>query len=507
MQPATRKTFSETLRYIPAAIVPSLMGVLSLAVYTRLLPPEEYGSFALVFTTVLFVHTFAFSWINQSVIRYYERFRKTDPHHFYATLFIGYLGMILVFSLGWYAVLGWVGIQNQRLATLFHLGPPVLLLYTLGNLVLAFARVMRKSLKYSSLVTLNAVLKFLISLLIIYVMGAKADAVLLGIIAAGVIVFVPETIRLSKTWPPLPSRFRAEILSGAARYGIPLMGMAFVNIVLSASDRYLIEYLMDSTQVGIYSAGYKITESAIMVFASFMMLAFFPALVESFEKNGLQATKSLMNDLLKGFLLFMTPILFGLIAIADDFIRCILGNAYADAGAVVPWVAAGAFAMGLNQYFNKSFELKEKTSRLLLLFAVAAGANVLLNLVLIPPLGITGAAVATFAAYLLALMLSAVFGAGLIRWRFPWKTALIAAAGSTVMAAVVRMVPGLASIWGSLFLKIIIGAVVYAGFLWLVLRTSGSEEVRAWVQLDRLCEKFKQRSKPPAQHFSNKLDR
>ena len=473
MQETSRKALEDIIRYIPSAAIPSALGVVAVAAFTRLLPPEEYGYYTLVFTTVLFVHTFAFSWINQSVIRYFERFRGADQQTLFATLILTFGTLMILTALAWYAVMQGIELQQERLRGLLMLGPPVVLIYSGGALLLSFERAARNSLKYSLLTTLNAILKLLTALLIIYGFNGRADALLLGIVAAGAIVFLPEWIRLTRRWPPLPSKFRMSILRGCASYGFPIVGMAVVNIVLSASDRYLIEYYLGSSDVGIYSAGYKITEAGVMLFVSLLMLASFPALVEAYEQTGVPRTKALMNDLLKVYLLLLIPVLVGLIMLSGDFIKAVLGAPYVAAGRVVPWIAAGAFFMGLCQYYNKSFELKEKTPLLLILFTLAASANILLNMALIPRFGITGAALSTCLSYMLALVFSIVFGAGLLRWDFPWKSALAALVGSVFMAAVLLFLPSVSSAWPSLLIKITAGAGVYAGILWAASRALG----------------------------------
>ena len=468
MQQATRNTLGDLFGYIPSAIVPTALGFVAVAVYTRILPPEEYGLYTLVFTTVLFTHTFAFSWLNQATIRYYKRYGSTNIQTFFSTGLFGFLTIALVVLIVWYAMLsaGYL-FRGLRLWKLLLFGPLVVLFYSGGNFILAYLRASRQSIRYSLLTSLNALLKLLSSLALIYYLGFDAEAILLGIAFGGACIFIPECIRLSKNWKPKIRKFDYDILRSSVKYGFPLVGLAVANVILSSSDRYLIEYFLDSTQVGIYSAGYRITQTGVMLFVTFLMLASFPALIETFERSGEKKAQLLMYDLLSIFFVLLLPVFAGISVLSKDIVNTVLGVSYYKAYVIVPWTAAGVFFMGLCMYYNKSFELKEKTSLLLVIFGAASLLNIVLNIVLIPWLGILGATISTFISYLVCFLLSLSIGSNFIVWLFPWKTSVKALLGSSIMALVLIILPDLRPDWLSLLYKISIGFMVYVTIILL----------------------------------------
>jgi O-antigen/teichoic acid export membrane protein len=435
------------------------------AVFTHLLPPEEYGLYILVFTTVLFVHTIAFSWINQAALRYFERYRAEETPSFQSTHTFGFLTLAVLMTAAWYGILLVFGSLPPRSYYMFSLGPPSIWVYSGGYFILTMLRAERSSTRYSALSAANAVLKFTCGLAAILLFERGADGILMGLIAAGAVVFGPEWLRWFRRMQPRWRFFSTNLIGVFFRYGMPVVALAFANIVLAASDRFLIEYFLGASAVGVYSAGYKIIETGIMLFVNFLMLAAFPALVETFEKSGRTQTQALMQDLLGVFLGLVFPVLVGSIVLAKEIVGTILGSAYFEVSTCVPWIAAGAFFMGLSMFYNKSFELAERTSMLLILYTAAAALNVVLNLFMIPRLGIEGAAFSTLAAYAFAWMLSAAVGSRWISWRFPWKTSIKVLFGSAIMGTVVALLPGLTSSWGSLLYKIVVGAIVYAACL------------------------------------------
>ncbi|KPJ77233.1 MAG: hypothetical protein AMJ54_08590 [Deltaproteobacteria bacterium SG8_13] len=466
MNQDTGKVLKELIGFIPAAIVPSLLGFVSVAVFSRYLPPEEYGDFTLVFTTAVLAHTFAFSWINQSIIRYYERFAPQQVGDFFSTCVTGFFILSVLVALGWLIVTAALNEQlSPRLWKLLFLGPLIVFFYSGSNMVLAFNRAMRDSVRYSLLSSINAVMKLLVALLLIYFVRKDAASILGGIILAGGIVLIPEIIRLSRRWGFRLRGCNRSMLVTFIKFGGPLVGLALSNIILSSSDRYIIAYFLDSDAVGVYSAGYKITETAIMFLVTFLMWASFPALVSAYEKSGDSAAVALMDDLLKIYVILIFPAMLGLTVLSEDITGTLLDRRYFDAHKIVPWIASGIFFMGLSFYYSKSFELRERTLFLFALFLLAAMANILLNIILIPILGLQGAAISTMLAYFICFLLSSTAGSRLLAWHFPFVIFLKALAAGGLMCLVVYFVPDLDNEWLSLFSKILIGFVVYTGAL------------------------------------------
>ena len=112
------------------------------------------------------------------------------------------------------------------------------------------------------------------------------------------------------------------------------------------------------------------------------------------------------------------------------------------------------------------------------LVALAAVANQVLNLVLIPKYGATGAACATVASY--GVFLAAARGASVrmagLRWAFPWAAALRAGGAAAVALLAARPLHGVAAI--------AVTVAVYVAALW----ATGAPELRdglSWLRRSR----------------------
>lgn len=466
LQKATKHTLNDLLHYVPSVVVPFVFGILSVAVFTRLMSPAEYGLFNIIMATSLFVEIIAYHWLNQSILRYYERNKTDGIQAFFTTSIFGFFAIAAITTLIMAAVLS-VPLDG-RMAALFTFLPLLIFCQAGYKFVLIFLRAMQNSGRYSILTSINAVSRLALALGVLFYIGPKAEALLLGTAMAAALVFLTETLRLATRWRPSAGLFDRQLLAQFARFGMPLVALAVVNLVLSVSDRYLIEFMSGTADVGIYSAGYKIAETAVFGLVLFLTLASFPALIKTYENEGSESAVKLMRDHLSLFVLLMVPAVFGISALAREIIALTLGRAYQGANELLPWISAGIFFMGLSLYYGKSFELKERTGLIPILYSGPALLNIILNLVLIPSFGLPGAAFATFAAYFVCCILMMVFGNRYLRWRFPWSTALKAICASILMTIVINSIPEFG--WGWLFLlgKITLGFTVYLGCILLV---------------------------------------
>ena len=95
------------LGYLPVNIVQGVVGLLSIVVFTRVLPPDDYGVYALAFSVMSLVHTGMFLWLEASMARFYAAEAEAGrlPGHF-RTLYGAFAVLALVFPLVAGAILG-----------------------------------------------------------------------------------------------------------------------------------------------------------------------------------------------------------------------------------------------------------------------------------------------------------------------------------------------------------------------------------------------------------------
>jgi O-antigen/teichoic acid export membrane protein len=138
----------------------------------------------------------------------------------------------------------------------------------------------------------------------------------------------------------------------------------------------------------------------------------------------------------------------------------------------VPWIAVAGWLSGVTTYYLlQAFTLGKRTMMLIVCMAIPAGANVALNLALIPRFGLDGALWSTAASYGVGAVAAAILGGSVCPLPVPWASLAKSGLACALMAAAVLVVPAFGGVV-ELILKASVGALVY-GVVVLALDAGG----------------------------------
>jgi O-antigen/teichoic acid export membrane protein len=233
--------------------------------------------------------------------------------------------------------------------------------------------------------------------------GALLGQLIGGAIMLGVAVLIATNLP-GRTWLPAS-------LGPALRFGVPLVPHQISTWTMRLSDRWLLGLLLalPTTQrleaIGAYSVGYQLGSLVTMVSSSFN-LAWTPYLFRIGDTDlGPRIFRNVMTITTAG-LLWMA---LGLSAFAPEIIAVIASPDYGVAAQVLPVVAFAAACQAVYTMLVGIVFLRRETKYLPMITVASAVANVGLNLLLIPRMGVMGAAVTTFVAYAMFAALTFVF--------------------------------------------------------------------------------------------------
>lgn len=427
-----------TAQYVVARGLPGLVNFAALAVYTRLLDPEAYGQYALVLVAIGFANVAVFQWHRLVLQRFYAA-HEDAPRRFLGGVLAQFLVLALaVTGIGALLALWWPDPVGQRLVAL---AVPLLLAQAWLELNLALVRARLEPSAYGRLLGSKAVIALGVGALLAWA-GLGAAAPLVGLLAGHVIAFVVFGLSL---WRGIAPRLpEAAVLREHLRYGLPLTVTFALAWVVSGSDRVLIAHFLDEQAVGVYAAGYDLAFQSLTLVLTTINTAAYPLAVTALERSGEAAAREQLRQNGEWILAAALAGAAGLIVLAPALVAVLIGEAFREGALVVlPWVAAAAALAGIKAYhFDIAYHLGRASQYLVATGAVAAIANVALNLWLIPAHGILGAAWATLGAYGLALLLSAAVGQR--AFPMPSTASLLIKAGGVGAAAALAAWLGLA---------------------------------------------------------------
>lgn len=453
------------LGYLPVNIVQGVVGLLTIVTFTRLLTPAQFGDYALGFSVMALTHTTVFTWNEAALARFWagEADRNGGADHA-ATIYRTWLVLLGVLPVAALIAFAWPMSDSLRLAVLAGLA---------AVLPRTFAKLAQERRRAAGEVGGSAMID-LVQTLGGFVIGAVLAWAGLG--GAAPLIGFGAAAAICLVWC-LPSerakaqggQFDRHSLVGHATYGVPVALSLILALVLSTTDRFMLAAFLDETTVGLYHAGYSLANRTLDVVFIWLGAAGGPALIMALERGGKEALIPAAREQASLMILLTVPAAVGLALVATPLSELMVGPALAQGAAhVTPWIAASGLLAGLTTYyFHQAFTLGRKTALLLAAMAIPAAANLVLNIILIPPLGLDGALWATLISYALGLAASAALGYRLLALPVPWTTLAQAAAASALMAFAVSRIPALGGL-PELALKAAVGGLVYGAVIYVV---------------------------------------
>jgi O-antigen/teichoic acid export membrane protein len=383
-----------------------LLAIATLAIFSRVLTPEQYGKYALLIATATVLASLSFQWLSASIGRFYPKYcnesadvlRVVSRWFWLSTLGLSLLSLIAL------AFHKEVGIKPINIALIY------LITVALGRYMidLQIANSQHAHIRYCLLSWTKLSVALVASVIFIY-FGAGEQGALLGfLVGLGFSIWVsgPYQKRLMTTGPV------DKILSlDMRRYGLPLVLNFIAIVLLDFVDRFMIARLLGVSYVGPYSISYDFIQLTIGTFLNIFFLSAFPAIVQLFEIKNYKAMNNQLHELGLRLISFGLPLTVGLCILSGDISSLIFGQEYQhNVGRLLPWLAAAIFIAVLKSYCLDVFFQLHRLTKFQSYIAIAMViVNIILNLILLPRYGLIGAGWATLAAFSLGSVMSWFF--------------------------------------------------------------------------------------------------
>jgi O-antigen/teichoic acid export membrane protein len=240
-----------------------------------------------------------------------------------------------------------------------------------------------------------------------------------------------------------------------------MLGYELSSVVLNVGDRYVIQGLIGSTQLGVYSAAYNLCVYVQLVCINSVTQALMPIYMRLWSESGAAETRRFLEQSLRHYVVLALPVAAGLTAVGSEFLPAVASEKYLAGAVVIPFVMGGLIVDGAGTILGAGLFIQKQTKVIGALVVASAVGNIALNLVLVPRQGIVGAAIATFASYVVLTGGMAVVARRRLPVTMPWGALLKAALASAVMYAAVRPLHVEGRLLSSV-LKAAAGVAVYA---------------------------------------------
>nr|WP_294548306.1 oligosaccharide flippase family protein [uncultured Rhodopila sp.] len=455
--------YRQILGYVPSNVVPAVVSILMVYVYTRLLSPSAFGVYSYVFATVLVLQTSLFQALPIAVMRFYPgaaKARRKDRLLKEAYLvFYGLAAAATVLCAGLMLAIDMP--QEYRLPAL--LAGPMLLFRSLVQLNQTVNRSADRMRRYNAIECAHAALGFGLGLVALYLLGPSAAAIVLGLLIAAVVCSLADVrLLLAPLAPTARGLDKAELVRLIA-YAWPMVAVAATTATLQTSDRFMIGSMAGAGALGIFAVAYSLVERPTALICGSITTTTFPLVVKVLEHQGKDAARLQAGRNGIALLAVGLPACAGLALTADYIAASLVGPAFREGvAALLPIMAFTALARCLRAHFvDHAFHLSGRPLRMLWTYVPVTILNIAINLFVVPRYGMFGAAWTALACQWLTVIAGCFIGTSLFPvWLPPGQTV-------RCLLAVVPMIAGLTWIrfplnWYGLFAAVMLGAVLYS---------------------------------------------
>jgi O-antigen/teichoic acid export membrane protein len=405
-----KKVVKGTTIVLAGTIVGTLLGFASRVIVVRYITQSEYGVFSLAVTLVGVFSVIATLGLGEGAARYIAYFRgKNEPSKIKGVVFSS-LGFTLIASVLLSIALFFTSdilstraFSDPDLSTplkIFSAAIPFSVLTSM--LITIFRGFDRVDVQvYFQNILHTALFPLLLGIIIFFGLGFLG--VIYASLAATVITCLALAIYTIKK-APLPLR-TGESASPIGKelllFSLPLLATSMFAMVILWTDTLMLGYFKTSSEVGLYNGALPLARLISIPYTS-MAFIYVPVVSQLYSRGLMKEMKRSYQVLTKWIFSLSWPLALILLLFPVTTLNFFFGYQYTEAATALRILTLGLLCdtfLGAN-----AMTLLVLGQPRLIMWASLIGAslNVVLNAILIPPLGITGAALASMVSYFAA---------------------------------------------------------------------------------------------------------
>jgi O-antigen/teichoic acid export membrane protein len=447
--------------YTAASILSKLIAVALLPLYTRYLTPADYGAAEVMFAAIVSASIVVRFGLIEAVLRFYYK-DDEDPERVVASSFAG---------LFWLATVGALvalpfatpiseALLVQPAPDLARIAIGGLWVLTMFEFMLTLFRLEERARAFFVTTIVNVLVTIGLTVVLVVGAGEGARGLLVGSYASGA-AFVLGLIVLQRH--RLSLFFDRALLRRLLRFGLPTMPAEASLYLLNFVDRIIIVRSVGLAEAGLYSLAVKFAQGVNVLVRGFQLA--WPPLAYSIRDDGeaRRAYATVVTLFVAGCAFVVT----GMWLFSRWIVQALAAPRFFDSYEAVGLISTAVTLYAVYMVLVVILGRTGRTEFNLPATLAALAANVVLNLILVPPLGIVGAGLALVASYVVVLALMYGFTQRLFPVPYQWgrlARVVLTAAALVVAAELLLPTSGAAGLLGR--------AVLFAAYP-LVLFASG----------------------------------
>jgi O-antigen/teichoic acid export membrane protein len=386
----------QSLVYGIGGVISRLVAIVLIPVYTTFLHKGGYGIVALLLSGEALMVIVLRAGVQNAFFRFY--YLTSDPIKrrtvvrtaFWYTMTAATVGLALglVFAPEIASALGLSGHTNLvRVTAVFLWGD---MNYEQQASIF---RAEQRSTSYAIASVSNVLITICATVLLVVVFKLGPMGMIVGNFTGTLCVYVVLLLYRARL---LGFEFDRRLYLAMEHFGLPLLPSALALWATKFSDRLFLKHYVDFRTVGVYSFGVQIASALVLLITAFQLA--WPAFAYSIEDD--DEARHTYAYVLTYYLFLMTWAAVGISLLAPFLAHFLAPNWHGQSGAgVIPLLAFGNVIFAGYSAMTIGIGRARRTGANWIITGVGALVDVVLNIVLIPRIGMSGAAIALLGAY------------------------------------------------------------------------------------------------------------
>jgi O-antigen/teichoic acid export membrane protein len=393
----------DTAVYGISTIVGRFLGFLLVPFYTHFISRGDMGIYTNIYAYLAFLNIFYIYGMDAAFMKYSSLAEPQAKKNIFSTAYL----FVTMSTLALTAVLlllrlpfGHLMAVPARYTKLIYYVILILLFDTLALVPFANLRLERKAGKFAALKLTNILINLGLNLLFFLKLRWGIEAIFAANLIASTVTLL---LLIPEIFKHLKIKIYGDQLKKMLRFGLPYLPASLAATMVQVIDRPVVLAMTDAGTLGLYQTGYKLGIFMMLVVSMFQY-AWQPFFLNNArEKNAREIFAKIMTlFVLAASLLWIVISLFIDNVAAWEILpgRSLIERHFLPGLVVVPIILLAYLFNGIYVNLQAGLYIEEKTKYFPIVTGAGALVNVAANLLLIPALGIVGAALATLASYL-----------------------------------------------------------------------------------------------------------
>ena len=378
-------------------IVSAFLGFITVPLVTYFISTEEYGRCSMFTLAQSAAAMLIYLGLDQAFVREYHSFSDRIDRLMANVIRIP-LCMVLLIDIVLLCMPSRISVilfdtPDEHLAVyLLALMLPCMVFENFGLLKI---RMEERGLQYSCFVILLKALTLVFTVLLFLSYEKSFRSAIYAIAAAEIVTGLALLLVTMRHVPLLTEPVDRALVGRILRFGLPLLPASMLGWALTSMDKVMLRAMCSYSELGLYSAAYKIV-NVLGVVQSCFTLYWVPLAFRWYGEKKDNRYFSAANEIVA---CIMCAMCFGVL-LCKDLVALILGTNFARAVYIFPFIMLYPIMYTMSETTAVGISFARKTGYNILISSISAGTNIILNYLLIPDLGGVGAAIATGVSYI-----------------------------------------------------------------------------------------------------------